>query len=210
MANRYIVHGRDLKSGQAVQKVIEADTAKLAEEQASKLGMSVVGSEVAPAGGPAPAPGAPGAAGMYRAPGMPIAPDVPEQPVWSGSPSQWVNFWWFVAAILILPIPLTIWNYLLIRNTKYSLSNQRLRMEWGVLTKSVEEIELYRVTDTAVRQSFIQRTLGRGDVWLQTSDARNPETTLKFVPDPQKIRESVRQNAEARRRWRRVAEVEVS
>lgn len=210
MANRYIVHGRDLKSGQAVQKVIEAETAKLAEEQAGKLGMTVVGSEVAPAGGgTAAAAAVPGAVG-YRAAGMPLPADVPEAPVWSGSPSQWVNFWWFVGAILILPIPLTVWNYLLIRTTKYTLTNQRLRMEWGVLTKSVEEIELYRVTDTAVRQSVIQRALGRGDVWLQTSDARNPETTLKFVPEPQKIRESVRQNAEARRRWRRVAEVEVS
>lgn len=209
MSNRYIVHGRDLSSGQAVQKTIEAATAREAEETASKLGMTVVGSEIAPDAAPAPA-GAPtyGPAGARIA--APPVNDVPEELVWAGSPSQWTNFWWFVSCIVVVTIPFAIWNYISTKSKRYTLTNQRLKMEWGVFTKSVEEVELYRVTDTAVRQAFIQRVLGIGDVWLETSDARNKEITLVSVPKPQAIRESVRQNAERRRRWRRVAEVEVS
>ncbi|MDX2147154.1 MAG: PH domain-containing protein [Planctomycetota bacterium] len=205
MATRYIVHGQDLATGQATRRLIEADSAKEAAAMAERIGVRVSGVEV-DAGSAARSAGEPA---RHAAPPQ-HAPDVGEEPVWSGSPSQWENFWWFVACVLVIPVPFAIWSYIKVRTTRYTLTNQRLKIEWGVIEKNVEEVELYRVTDTAVKQSVVQRLLGFGTLWLQSSDQRNPEVTLRSIHDPREVREQIRQHAEARRRWRRVAEVEVS
>ncbi|HLO40101.1 MAG TPA: PH domain-containing protein [Phycisphaerales bacterium] len=204
MASRYIVHGKNASNGQTVQKVIEASSAKEAEEIATRIGVQVLGSEIEsdPAARP-PASGV-GTMGLRG-----TLPDTPEEPVWEGNPSQWTNFGWYVGCILIIPIPFAIYHYLRTRTTRYVLTNQRLRLETGIVARSIEEVELYRMNDSAVRQSFIERLLGVGTVWLQTSDERNPEITLRAVPNPAGLREDIRKHAEARRRWRRVAEIEL-
>lgn len=205
MASRYIVHGKDASNGQTVRKVIEASSAKEAEEIATRIGVQVLGSEIeSDIAARTPANGA-STLGVRGA----LPPDVPEETVWEGNPSQWTNFWWFVGCIVIIPIPFAIYHYLRTRTTRYVLTNQRLRLETGIVARSIEEVELYRMNDSAVRQSFVERLLSIGTVWLQTSDERNPEVTLRAVPNPAGLREDIRKHAEARRRWRRVAEIEV-
>jgi hypothetical protein len=34
---------------------------------------------------------------------------IDEHGVWSGGPSQWQNFWAWVACILVIPIPWALW-----------------------------------------------------------------------------------------------------
>ncbi len=29
---------------------------------------------------------------------------------WSGHPSQWQNFWWYLSCLMVLPIPYAIWK----------------------------------------------------------------------------------------------------
>lgn len=201
MEHRYIIHGKDAATGQAVRKVIEAGSAAEAESIAARIGVQVAGSE------------------LERDPAARVEeisrsrqgqiPDVAEEPVWSGTPSQWTNFWWFVACVLLLPIPVAIHRYLRVRTTRYILTNQRLRLETGIVSRRIEEVELYRVNDSAAHQGVFERLLGIGTVWLQTTDARNPEVVLEAVPRPADLRERIRSHGEARRRWRRVAEIEV-
>jgi membrane protein YdbS with pleckstrin-like domain len=214
MPTRYIVHGTDSATGQPVRKIIEAPTAREAEEIAAKIGVKVLGSEIdAGQAGSSSVAGAANDIGHpfagVRAGGATHPTDVQEEVVWSGTPSQWTNFWWYVACVLVVPIPFAIYNYLVVRTTRYHLTNQRLRLETGIIARHIEEVELYRINDSAVKQALIERLLGIGTVWLETSDERNPEVTLRAVPDPAELREAIRKNAEARRRWRRVAEIEV-
>src|SRR5262245_39983518 len=155
MPSRYIVHGTD-QAAKTVQKVIEADTAAEAQRMAERLGVSVLGVEVDPG----------------AAPGQPLGGDTardfpddvraarrlgPETTLWSGTPSQWVNFWWFVLCVLVVPIPWAIWKYMLVKTAKYTLTTQRLRFERGILTKTLDEVELYRVKDTQLHQSLLDR-----------------------------------------------------
>ena len=41
-------------------------------------------------------------------------------------------------------------------NTRYTLTNERLKIEKGLLSKSVDEIELFRVKDTKVKSTFLK------------------------------------------------------
>jgi membrane protein YdbS with pleckstrin-like domain len=231
MGNRYIVHGKDRASGQRTQKVIEAPSAQEAESVAARIGIEVVGSEVyvgQPLAGDAGAGHAPAEAGAHAAPG-------PEDLVWKGSPSQWLNFWWFVltGALVLGGLVLALlglfaggaiigplialgaaglgaYRFLLVRTERFTLTTQRLKVEKGIIARAVEETELYRVVDTAANQSVLQRLLGVGTLTVVTSDERNPNIVMPWVPDPRGLREKIRTLGEARRRWRKVAEIEVS
>ena len=50
---------------------------------------------------------------------------------WSGHPSQWRNFGWFLSCLLVIPIPVAFWKWLETRMTVYTLSDQRLKFTRG-------------------------------------------------------------------------------
>ena len=109
-----------------------------------------------------------------------------ENLLWSGTPSQVTNFgafviWGLLACTLVLaPIALFVilWKYLVVKNQVYELTNQRLKMHSGVLSKRIEELELYRVRDTQFEQPFFLRLFGLGNVILLTTDTSSPEVIV--------------------------------
>lgn len=134
----------------------------------------------------------------------------PEQLVWEGRPSQWTNILPFALCVLIIPIPYGVYRWLAIKCTKYSLSSQRLRISRGILSRHIEDIELYRVKDSSIRQPFIQRLVGLGTVELVTSDASTPKVMLPAIANPIQVHDSIRTQVERARRERGVRELDVS
>lgn len=127
-----------------------------------------------------------------------------EQVVWQGHPSQWVNFWWFASCLLLLPIPFALWKWLETRNTVYTLTDQRLKFTRGVLSKTTEDLELYRVRDTRFVQSVWERMFGLGEIELYTTDETTSTVRLPFIRDAEGVREKMRGLVEARRDAKRV------
>jgi uncharacterized membrane protein YdbT with pleckstrin-like domain len=123
---------------------------------------------------------------------------------WSGHPSQWQNLWWFVACVLLVPIPWAFWRWLETRNTTYTLTDQRLKTTRGVFTRSTEDLELYRVRDSRFEQDLAERMLGLGQVVLFTTDETSPEIRMTFIKDAEAVREKIRALVEARRDAKRV------
>lgn len=74
-----------------------------------------------------------------------------EENVWSGTPSQVVNFGafiiWGLLFFLVFPLFIILWKWLVVKNTKYEITTERLRTRHGVLSKKTDELELYRVKD---------------------------------------------------------------
>jgi uncharacterized membrane protein YdbT with pleckstrin-like domain len=123
---------------------------------------------------------------------------------WQGRPSQWRNLWWFVACVLLVPIPWAFWRWLETRNTTYTLTDQRLKTTRGVFTRTTEDLELYRVRDTRFEQDLAERLLGLGQVVLFTTDETSPEIRMTFIKDAEAVREKIRTLVEARRDAKRV------
>lgn len=132
-----------------------------------------------------------------------------EREVWSGTPSQWQNVGWWIASILVLPLPFAIWNWIVIRNTRYVLTNERLKIARGVFNRTIEDIELYRIKDTRLTQTFLQRMVKLGDVELGTSDASSSTVRLASLPDAEAVRDTLRGLVEARRDAKGVRELDV-
>jgi uncharacterized membrane protein YdbT with pleckstrin-like domain len=123
---------------------------------------------------------------------------------WTGHPSQWQNLGWFLACVLLVPIPFALWKWLETRTTVYTLSDQRLKFTRGVLTKTTEDLELYRVRDTKFEQGVFERMLGLGRIVLFTTDETSPSIVLPYIADAESVREKIRGLVEARRDAKRV------
>jgi uncharacterized membrane protein YdbT with pleckstrin-like domain len=128
----------------------------------------------------------------------------PERVEWTGTPSQWQNAGWFLACLLLIPIPWAIWRWLVVRNTVFTLTTERLRTRRGVFSRITEDLELYRVRDTKLEQTFFERMFGLGEVILYTTDASTPEVHIPWLKDAELLRETVRRFAEERRDAKRV------
>jgi uncharacterized membrane protein YdbT with pleckstrin-like domain len=127
---------------------------------------------------------------------------------WVGRSSQLQNIWWILSCLLVLPIPVAVYKWLLTRTQVYTLTDQRLQTTRGILSKTTDDIELYRVRDTRLEQSFWQRLFGRGDVVLTTTDATTPLVVLRWLPDAAALRERLRVLVEARREAKGVRTLE--
>jgi len=215
MSTRYVIHGQNRATGETVRAVIDAGSIAEAEQQAQARGISVRAverEEPGAEGGTARSGSSGGAARAFPddVPSGGPASRGPERVVWEGTPSQWNNFPWFLACLLVLPIPVALWKMLLTSTTKIRITSERLRIETGIFNKKLEEIEHYRIKDTGLRRSFWQRLVGLGTVELMTSDASMPRVLLAGLKDAAAVREHVRQQVEAVRRARGVRELDVS
>lgn len=130
-----------------------------------------------------------------------------ETTVWKGTSSQVKNFWWFVACLLIIPIPWAIWNWLKVKCRVYTLTNERLIIESGVFNKGQDLIELYRVRDLQVTEPFWLRLFGLQNISILTSDLTTQSIYLDYMPSAVNLRDKFRENVEECRRRKGVREV---
>jgi uncharacterized membrane protein YdbT with pleckstrin-like domain len=119
---------------------------------------------------------------------------------WQGSPSQVTNMGtfivWGLLALTFFLAPISagviIWKYLVVKNRRYELTSQRFRCHSGVLSKTTDDIELYRVKDTKFEQPFFLRLFGLGNVKLMSSDLSTPVVTIEAVPNARELRETIK------------------
>lgn len=103
---------------------------------------------------------------------------------------------WVITAILALAQFVNVLvSWMKLRSTLYIVSNQRVMIEQGILSKTVNEIDLRYVDDSQFFQSLGDRILGIGNVTLHSSDANTPHYVLRSIRDPRGVRELVRAHA---------------
>lgn len=137
-----------------------------------------------------------------------------ERDIWTGRPSQITNLRTFILCglfcWLFVPVFIAVWRYLVVRTIRYELTSQRFRVSWGVLFRKTEELELYRVKDTAFSQSFFQLIFGLATVSMSSSDTSTPQTSIESIPagKAKELREEIRNLVEELRDRKRVREID--
>ncbi|HKJ35528.1 MAG TPA: PH domain-containing protein [Solirubrobacterales bacterium] len=76
-------------------------------------------------------------------------------------------------------------------STRYTITNRRLHIKHGILSRDVQQTRLEKVQDVNYSQSAVQRLLQVGDIDFDT--ATNDPTTFIFagVNDPEEVVEAV-------------------
>ena len=100
--------------------------------------------------------------------------------------------WWVTALLLLLQFAGFLLAMLRLQSTLYTVSNQRILIEQGILSKRLSEIDLRSIDDTQFFQSFYERLLGIGNVTLVSSDKALPVSVLRGIHNPRNVRETIR------------------
>lgn len=135
-----------------------------------------------------------------------------EKIIWKGNPSQWSNFgillFCGLTFWLVIPIFIAIWKILDVKFWKFEITDQRIIVERGILSKTTNELELYRVKDLKLEQPFLLRLVGLSNMLLVTSDKTHSLKKIPAIPDGKNLREELRISVEKRRDEKRVREID--
>lgn len=137
-----------------------------------------------------------------------INPD--ETILWIGKSSQLINLMAFIVcaifSFLLVPILIAYIIYLQTKNKIYVLTTERLRVYSGIITKQINDLELYRVKDTRYEQPFLFRFFGLSNIQLFTSDITWGESVIPGIENGMTLREKIRKIVEAARAKKGVRE----
>ena len=85
---------------------------------------------------------------------------------------------------------------------KYVVTNERLKIVKGMLSRDVENFELIRIQDIDLKQNVTERMLGIGDITIRGADASEPVVIMRNIKEPEKVYETMRRAwLEARKRY---------
>jgi uncharacterized membrane protein YdbT with pleckstrin-like domain len=83
--------------------------------------------------------------------------------------------------------------------TVYTITNQRLRIQRGIISRDVQQTQIERVQNVNTSQGMIQRVLQVGTVDFDTAGTGDADFAFIGVNDPEKVVEAVdRAHAEGR------------
>jgi len=110
-----------------------------------------------------------------------------------------------VMCVFVVGFPMLVATYLMVRMTRWRITDRRIQVEKGVLTRTVDSLDLWRVRDLRfVHYPFF----GNGEVHIVSTDASTPVVVARGLPDPRTIYERLKQAVDEAKRERRVMAVD--
>lgn len=98
-----------------------------------------------------------------------------------------------LAPLGLLPLAGVFVHSRLVRiSSSYRLFADRMEVESGILSRRIENVELFRVRDVGLRQGFLGRLFNFGDVYLHSTDSSTPDLHVRAVDSPRELYEQVR------------------
>ncbi len=123
-------------------------------------------------------------------------------------------------AALVVGLGIIGWRVVESLSTSYEMTADRLILRRGILFKSIDEIELYRVKDVRLDYTLINQMAGIGTLTLATSDGTTTDAAasggatrgalvMSYIGDAIARREALRTRVEAARQRRLVREIDL-
>jgi uncharacterized membrane protein YdbT with pleckstrin-like domain len=101
----------------------------------------------------------------------------------------------FVITVVGLRLLKLSWRVAVLKSHHYRITDQRIVIESGVLSRQIEEIDMRNVEDLVFRQSLLERLLGIGDVTILSADQTTARVRLVGLEKPRELRELIRTTA---------------
>ena len=117
-------------------------------------------------------------------------------------------FWIILMASIIIPFSIVFIRIFDTRFINYTLTNERLLIKKGILTRTTDEIELYRVKDIRLIEPLLQRLVGLSVIQITSSDRSNPNLSLAGIKNGDTLRNTMRNQVERLRTNKNVREVD--
>ena len=117
-------------------------------------------------------------------------------------------YWIALTGVALLII---LWRWLENMASRYEITEERLIIHRGIVSKSIDEIELYRIKDVRIEFTIINQIAGIGRITIASSDetTRDGDLVLANIARAQERRETLRRLVDAARQKRRVREIDM-
>jgi len=116
---------------------------------------------------------------------------------------------WVGAILILLALVCLVIPYIMIRSIRYRITNYRIDYERGILSKTIDTLELWHVEDIHFHQGIIDRIVNAGDITIMSHDDTTPRLDLRGVPNPRPLFESLKQRVIAVKRQRGVIKMDM-
>jgi uncharacterized membrane protein YdbT with pleckstrin-like domain len=97
----------------------------------------------------------------------------------------------FGAIFLFFGMVLITYLEITIRVKRIIISNKRLIIDEGILSKQSMTIKYPMITEIIVKQSFSQRILGYGDIYIHTAGTQFQDIVMDSFTNPMKIKQTI-------------------
>jgi uncharacterized membrane protein YdbT with pleckstrin-like domain len=87
------------------------------------------------------------------------------------------------------------WRLAVLKSHRYRVTDQRMVIESGVLSRRIDEIDMRTIEDLDFQQSVVERMLGIGDITVISSDRTSARIRLVGLARPRELRELLRNAA---------------
>lgn len=109
------------------------------------------------------------------------------------------TFGGILLGFLIVPLTyLKIW--IKTHSIEYRLTNERFFVKRGIISRHIDELELFRVKDVSSSQGVFQRLLGYGNILVLSTDDTCPKIVVEGIKSPVEMKELLRKTYRAARK----------
>ena len=159
--------------------------------------------------------------------------DEPETTLWEGgySPRAMIGSWIMAGIVSVVAVAvaaimgrgdvvlgafglmLIVWAALLLRffyfrwSISYRLTNHRFFHEYGLLSRTIERIEVIDMDDVTCQQGLVERMVNVGRIYIVSSDKTHPKITLLGIDNAREV-SGLFDNARRQERRRRGLHIE--
>ena len=126
-----------------------------------------------------------------------------ETSLFTGRPAVIYSAWQWIVVVLTLGLG---WIYFWLQSlsTSYEITSQRVRIERGLLSKTKDSLELFRIDHFDLHKPLGMRLVGQCLLHLRSSDASFATVIIYGIPNLEKLADSLRECSLRERTRRRV------
>ncbi len=121
------------------------------------------------------------------------------------APEEYRNYYMIAAAaVTVFAVGWFLFLYLDRRSTHIRISTQTIDVESGILGRTIDTLQLWRVRDIDFEQSFTERLLGIARIRVLSHDQNQPNLVLRGLPGSRSIFDRLRDSIALARQSRNV------
>lgn len=116
--------------------------------------------------------------------------------------------WWLILAFIVAGIIVMTIPMLLVKRTRYRVTNYRVDYERGWLSTTIDTMELWHVEDLKFHQTLWEKIMGLGTIDIMSHDDTTPNLLLRGIPHARQLFTTLQQRVIAVKRSRGVLKVD--
>lgn len=126
-----------------------------------------------------------------------------EQPLFTGHPAAVYSAWQWLAVLVTLGLAYAVY-WIKSRAIKFYVTSQRVRVERGLLSRTKDNVELFRIDHFDLHKPLGMRLAGHCRLHLRSSDANFPTVTLYGIANLEALADTIRECSLRERSRRKV------